>query len=272
MRIACAATAVLTLGGACPVHAATVEEVVARQLAWLGKTDTYLAEIRTSGLHTGKLGTVFVDNTVKPAKVLFQGDVEFPSKVTRKLEIAGTQQNTAASLAGRSSAWTLSEAPFGNSFALFERGMTVEDAMARLRQATSEITVIENPQGGVTGLRMTSNPDFLKKMDGMLDSILLGGTLPGGVETTLWFKGDGRLERMVLSESGRDELITTLHYLETNLPPSKAGTYKRSAEAVATAAAQGPTSAEVCPSFYEMLLAVQQDEAATQGGPSEKGK
>ncbi len=264
----------LALAGAGWVHAATVEEVVARQLAWLKKTDTYLAEIRTSGLHTGRLGTVFVDNTVSPAQVWFQGEAEFPNKVTRTVEIAGTERDASAIVAGREATWGLAQAPFGKSFALFERGMTVEEAMARLRKATVDMTVVENPAGGVTGLRMIANPGFLTTMDGLLDSMLLGGTLPRGVETTLWFNGEGRLERMTLAEAGRDQLVTTLHYLDTNMPATRARKYRRSIEAVTAAGATrapGAKAAEIYPSFLEMLLAIKQDDAA-KAAESEKGK
>jgi hypothetical protein len=269
---ACAGAALLALAAPGRVGAVTVEEVVARQLAWLAKTDNYLAEVRTSGLKTGRLGTAFVDNTVSPARVLFEGDLEFPSRITRTLAIAGTERNASAAVDGRAASWALPPGPFGTSFALFERGMTLAAAMQRLRRATSDVSVIENPQGGVTGLRLVSNPDFLKTMDGVLDSMLLGGTLPRGVETTLWFNADGRLERMTLSELGRDQLVTTLHYLETNLSAVRRRKYERSMDAVASAAAAGPVSAKVYPSFLEMLLAIKQEDAAAKAGGGEKGK
>lgn len=240
--------------------AATLEEVVGRQLDWLKRTDNYLAEIRTAGLQTGTIGTVFVDNTTSPPQVAFEGELEFPSKIKRNLEIVGSADDAAASVGNRASAWRLDKAPFGKSFAFFERGIGVDEAIRRLRQANNEVGVIENPAGGLTGIRMLPNPDFLTKMDGMLDSILLGGTLPRGVETIIWFNREGRIERMVLAEGGRDSLITTLEYRGVNLPGARARKYRRTIDTRA--------KAQVYPSFLEMLLAIKQDDARSE----QKGK
>jgi hypothetical protein len=242
--------------------AATLEEVVGKHLAWLRATDNYLAELRMSGLKTGDLGTVFVDNTVSPAQVWFEGDLEFPNKVTRKLAIVGTANDTQAAVGEHASVWTLDKGPFGRSFAPLERGLTVEEAVRRLRVVSSKVTVLENPQGGVTGIRLVSEPDFLTRMDTLLASVLAGGVLPRTVDSTVWFSNaNGRIERMTLTDLGAESFFVTLNYLGTNLPASRARTYRRAIEM--------RSKTKVHPSFYEMFLAISQQDAKA-GEP--KGK
>jgi hypothetical protein len=249
------ACAILASGARVAAATPTVEQVVQKHLAWLKATDNYLAEIRTAGLQTGRIGTVFVDNTTNPEQAYFKGEVEFPNKTKRTLEISGTDTDAAAEVEGRVAEWTIPQTPFKGSFSMFHRSFTVKDAVDRLHKMSSEVGIVENPHGGLVGLTLHPNPSFLSQVDGMLESLLLGGSLPRGVETTIWFNGDGRIERMVLSEGGADALITSLIYLDTNMPVTRQRKYRRSIKARAA------TTTQVYPSLLEMLIAIKQDDA-----------
>jgi hypothetical protein len=250
-----AALLALALGAPRAAGAAvTLEDVVGKHLRWLEATDNYLAEIRTSGLQTGRLGTVFVDNTTMPAEAYFEGAIDFPSQRRRTLEIAGTDTSARAAMDDRAAAWALPKTPFKQSFSMFERGLSVDEAIRRVREIDPNAAVVENPVGGLNGLRVTPNQDFLTRVDGMLESLLLGGSLPRGVDTTIWFNADGRIERMVLAEGTQERLITTLHYLGTNLAASRARKYRRPIEM------RGRS--QVYPTLLEMLLAIKQDDAS----------
>lgn len=246
--------AVLVLAAPGARAEATLESIVTSHLAWLKKTNNYLAEIRTSGLQTGRVGIVFVDNTVKPAQVYFEGQLEFPDKTKKTLAISGSNVNAAAEVDNRAAQWTVPSTPFPGSFSLLERGLTVSEAVARIQQFSPTAKAVENPQGGLVGLKLVPDPGFLSKVDGMLDSMLLGGSLPRGVEHTIWFNADGRIERMDITEGGAHELITKLNYLDVNLPTGRSRKYQR--------AIQTRGRREVYPSLLEMLLAIKQEQGS----------
>lgn len=254
--------AALALGPRTTAGAVTLEDVVRTHLGWLQATDNYLAELRTSGLQTGRLGTVFVDNTTTPATAYFEGSLDFPNQQKRTLEIAGTDTAARAAVDDRGAAWTVPSAPFKQSFSMFERGISVEESVRRIRDVDPNAAVLENPHGGVNGLRVTPSQDFLSRVDGMLESMLLGGTLPRGVQSTIWFNGEGRIERMVLSEGSQERMVTTLHYLGTNLPASRSRKYRRTIEM------RGKR--EVYPTLLEMLLAIKQQDAAAERSAPQK--
>lgn len=252
--VLCVALATILVGTR-PVRAeVSLETVVQKHLGWLQRTKNYLAEIRTSGLQTGRVGVVYVDNTTTPAQVFFEGEIEFPNKTKRTLEITGTDTNARATVDDRAAAWDVPTTPFNGSFSLFERGLTVAQATARVQQFSPTAKVVENPQGGLVGILMVPDPTFLSKVDGMLDDMLLGGSLPRDVPHTIWFNGDGRIERMDLGDvSGTPELVTKLIYLDVNLPAARSRKYQR------TIQIHGKD--EVYPSLLEMLLAIKQDDA-----------
>lgn len=233
---------------------ASLESVIQKHLGWLQRTNNYLAEIRTSGLQTGRVGVVYVDNAVDPAQVFFEGEIEFPNKTKRTLEISGSDVDARATVDDRAAAWDVPKTPFNGSFSLFERGLTVAQATARVQQFSPTATVVENPQGGLVGIRMVPDPGFLSKVDGMLDSMLLGGSLPRDVPHTIWFNGDGRIERMDLGDvNGTPELVTKLIYLDVNLPAARSRKYQRPIRI--------QSKEQVYPSLLEMLLAIKQDDA-----------
>lgn len=214
-RVALSAlTAVLLLPR--PGAAVTLEDIVQRHLAWLARTNNCLVELRQKGV-AQPLGTVFIDNTKSPREVSYQGDVPIGAR-TRKLVITGTRNASRASVDGaRNTQWTLPQGPFNSSFDLFQRGVGVKETIDRINTMASQVTVLENPVGGRYGIKMQMAPGFLGEMDGFLDSLLLGGSIPRDIDSTLWFTTDGRLDRMVLQEGKPDMVITTLKYLEVNV-------------------------------------------------------
>jgi hypothetical protein len=241
-----------------PAAATTLEDVVGRYLGWLAATDNYRVEIRTiSTRQSANIGTVCVDNTTSPPTVRFDGEFQLRTGArSHPLVIAGNPNTAQAAVEHRATAWSLPPGPFNRSYVLIERGMNVDDAVSRLHQTSLKVTVLDNPHGGLTGIQMISNPDFQKKMEGLLEQVLLGGTLTAPGNTTVWFNGDGRLERMVINEGSPDAIVTALTYLDQNMPKEQLQSFMRGVDM--------QTKSQIYPSFLEMLMAVYQEDAAAQ--------
>ncbi len=244
----------LALTAARPAGATTLDQVVHRHLDWLAKTNNYLAELRVKGM-AQPLGTVFVDNTKSPREVNFQGNVAIGSR-SRHLVIAGTRNASRASLDGsKATAWNLPQGPFGSSFDLFSRGVGVQETIDRINTMASEVSVLDNPVGHLVGIKMIMNPGFLGQMDAFLDSVLLGGSIPRNVESTLWFSTTtGRLERMVLQEGQPDMVVTALKYVETNVSQARSRALVPKIDA---------SRAKSYPSLVDMMKSIATEEGAS---------
>jgi hypothetical protein len=221
-RAALTLAACLVLRAGVASGAVTLEQVVQKHLEWLRKNNNYHADILLKG-SAEPLGSVFVDNTKAPREVHYQGNVQI-GKRTRNMVISGTRNSSRAVIDGtRSAQWDLPAGPFGNSFDLFQRGVGVKETIDRIHAMSSEVEVLENPVGGRVGIKMQMAPGFLGQMDAFLDTVLLGGSIPRNIDSTLWFNSTtGRLERMVLEDGKPDMVIATLKYTETNVSAARA--------------------------------------------------
>jgi hypothetical protein len=252
------ALAVVALAGfpAGRAEARELRDVVARHIEWQKSVTNYRAEITRLGLVSDRVGTVFVDNTTDPPTIHFEGTVEI-AKRERPITIVGTKEATKASVGSRVSQWELSEAPFGNSFSIISSDAGVDESVERIEATASDVEVLENPVGGLVGIRMNLDNGFMSKVDAMLESILLGGSIDRGLEATIWFNEDGRIERTVINEGQSDMVINRFKYLEVNVAESRAAELRKTVETA--------KRAKVYPSLLEMVWAIVLDERADTG-------